>query len=254
MNRVFVGLFMAMLPLLILGCIPGGGGEKSPMNNYTNVKISIAPFEFEKEAAEMERLTSDVGTRLSLGVKENEWIFDKSGDLQPVADQLAKHKLSPKEIYEEPALAAKIGKALGVDLIVVGRVSNPRITHEFDDTKYYDMSQQAGISGTTIFTLLKQQATIDVDLKVVDVKSEAAVWQKDMLKGYIKYIRSFQAQVPDAIKKPKEEKIVKANMRQHLSLRIIHTLYPDKFPEVKVPEILEKPSENLLSSGGKISF
>ena len=249
MNKFFVGLLLAMLPLSMFGCILGGAAPP-PMKNYT--KVAVAPFEFEKESANMARLTSDIGTMLSLGLKESEWVFDKSEDLQPVADQLTKLSLSPKKIYEEPALAAKIGKALGVDVVIVGRVSNPRIDHKVDDAKYYDMSQQAGISGTTTYTLLKQWATIDVSLKVVDVKSEATVWKKDMLKGYIKYIKAFQAQTPRDIKRPNDEKVVKASMRQHISKRIVHALYPEKFKDKEVPEILEKPDHlNLMKAGGK---
>jgi len=227
---------------------------KSPLEDYTKAKIAIAPFDFEKKAADMGRLTIDVGTMLSLRLKENEWIFDKSKALQPVADQLAKHKLSPKEIYEAPALAAKIGEALGVDVIIVGRISNMRIKHKMDDTKYYDMSQQAGISGTTKYTLLKQWATIDVHLKIVEVKNEKVVWTKDKLKGYIKYIQSFQAQTPRSLIKVKEDNIVKADMVRHLTMRVAHALYPDKFEDKEVPEIVEKPKQNLVYTGGKPIF
>lgn len=250
MNKVFVGLLLAMLPVLMLGCILSGGGGASPVKDYT--KVAIAPFEFEKEAEEIARLTSDVGTRLSLGLKESEFVYDKSEDLQPVADQLAKNNLSPKEIYEEPALAAKIGKALGVDVIVVGRMNNPRIDHKNDGAKYYDMSKGGAYRGVPMtYTLLKQWATIDVSLKAVDVKREAVVWKKDMLKGYIKYIKAFQAQTPKEIIRPNDEKVVMANMRQHIAIRIVHALYPDKFKDKEVPEILEKPDLNLVKSGGK---
>ncbi len=250
MNKFFVGLLLAMLPLLVFGCITPKAG--SPMNNYASGKIAIAPFDFEEGAEEIAKLTSDVGTRLKLKLKENEWIFDKSEALQPVADQLAKLGLSPKKIYVDPKVAVEVGKALGVDVIIVGHVSSPRMEHELDDAKYYDMSQPVGLARANIYTLLKQRANIDVSLKVVDVKSEAVVWQKDKLKGSIKYVKCFQAQSPRPLKKPKDEKVVKANMREHITLRVIHALYPDKFEDKRVPEILEVPPRKLKNVAGEL--
>jgi len=138
-------------------------------------------------------------------------------------------------------------------VIVVGRVSNPRIDHEFDDTQYFDMSLKGGLEGSlsTRFTLLKQWGTIDVNLKAVDVKSGTVVWKKDKLKGYVKYVKSFRAQIPKDLKKAKDDKIIKADIRRHIAMRIIHTLYPDKFKDKEVPEILEKPKEKLIRAGGK---
>jgi len=100
--------------------------------------------------------------------------------------------------------------------------------------------------------LLRQQATIDVSLRVVDVKSEAVIWKKDKLKGFLKYVRSFQAETPRPLKKPIDEKIVRANMRQHLAMRLVHALYPDEFADKDVPEILEKPKQKLKYAGGDL--
>jgi hypothetical protein len=253
MKRVFASFLLVMFPLLLFGCLADKESGLSTMKSYTNSKIAIAPFECEKEAEDLERLTIDVGTMLSLLLKENEWIFDKSEDLQPIGCQLSEHQLSPGEIYDSPALAAKIGKALGVDVIIVGCVSNPRIKCEDDCTQYYDKSLKGGFEGSlsTRYTLLKQSATIDVDLKAVDVQNQTVVWTRDNLKGYIKYIKSFQAQTPRGLKHPNEDKIVKADLLRHLTLRITHALYPDHFEDRAVPEIIEKPEQNLIGAGGK---
>jgi hypothetical protein len=244
--------FFAMLPLLVFGCL-SDIEIGLPMKRYTNTKIAIAPFEFEEEAKDIKRLTTDVGIMLSLVVKENEWLFDESEKSRPVTDQMVKYKLSAKEIYETPALAAKIGTALGVKVIIVGCVSNPRIKHQYDDTQYYDMSLKGSIEGsvTTRYTIFKQWATIDVGLKAIDVQRETLVWTKDNLKGYIKYIKSFQAQTPESFKQPIDDKIVTADLLRHLTMRITHALYPDDFRDAEVPEILEKPEQDLVGAGGR---
>ena len=167
---------------------------------------------------------------------------------------MSKSQISPKQMYVDAKVAAEIGKALGVDLIIVGYVSNPRMKEEFDSTPYYDMSQQAGISGTTKYTLLKQEATIGVSMKAVDVKTSSVVWNVDNLKGYIKYIKAFQSGTPRGAMKAVPEDVVRADIRKHLMARVTHVIAPDIFAERKIPEYLRKPSDQgleLVRSGGK---
>ncbi len=253
--------FSLLVVVLCVAGLWGCGKSVPPLNLSSYTKIAIAPLATEKKATEFSTaLPYDIGTQLNLKFKKDnriEWIYDSSEENQPVKDKLNELQLSEKQIYVDTALAAKVGSAVGADLIIVGHVSNPRFEEEFDDRNYYDMSHQAGISGTTKFTLLLQSATITVKLKAVDVNTGNVAWSAENLKGYIRYIKHFQSQIPDAAKKAVEEEIVRADLRRHLTKRTLYVIYPDGFEETKVPEILRQPSDygiNLKTSGGKVTF
>ncbi|MFQ6041688.1 MAG: CsgG/HfaB family protein [Candidatus Poribacteria bacterium] len=250
MKKLWVSSFLTIISATILfGCL--GGSSMPPINLSDYTKIAIAPFATGKESADMaDALPYDMGTQLKLKFKKEgkiEWIYYQSKAIQPVREKMTELQFSPEEIYQDPARAKKVGEALGVDLILVGSVSDLRMEKKDDYTPYYDMSQQAGISGTTKYTLLIQSATIDSNLKAVDVKTGNVVWNVEGLKGYIKYIKAFQSQVPvrDAV----PDEVIKADMRKHIVWRNLHALYPEGFADREVPEIMMKPSLNLIRGG-----
>lgn len=252
MKNFLVSSFLIMLSAIVLfGCLVGS--SVPPLNLFGYTKIAIAPFSTEKESAPMsDMLPYDMGVQLDLKFKKEgkiKWIYYQSEALQPVRDKLTELKLSPEEIYRDPARAAKVGEALGVDLILVGYVSNPRIEKKEDNTSYYDMSQSGQSTAATKFTLLRQYATIDTSLKAIDVKTGGMVWNVEDMKGYIKYIKSFRSGVPSMDEVL--ENVIKADMRKHIAARLLHALYPEGFPDKEVPEFLMKPSEKLMQSGGK---
>ena len=252
MKSFWVSSLLIMLSAIVFwGCLGGSSVPPINLSNYT--KIAIAPFETEKESAYMaDALPYDMGIQLDLKFKKEgkiEWIYYQSEAIQPVRDELTELKLSPAEIYRDPALAAKVGEALGADLILVGYLSNPRIEKKEDNTPYYDMSMSGQSTSSTKYTLLIQSATITTGLKAVDVKTGSVVWNVEGLKGYIKYIKSFRSGVPSHDEVP--EDVIKADMRKHVAARLLHTLYPEGFPDREIPEIMMKPSEHLITSGGK---
>lgn len=251
MKKFWVSSFLTMFSAIVLfGCI--GGSSMPPINLSEYTKIAIAPFATEEESANMATsLPYDMGTQLDLKFKKEgkvEWIHYKSEAIRPVHEKLTELQLSPAEIYQDPARAKKVGEALGVDLIIVGYVSNVRIAKKDDHAPYYDMAQQSGISGTTRFTVLIQSATIDSSMKAVDVKTGNVVWYDEGMKGYVKYIKAFQSGVPSRDEVP--ENVIRADIRKHIARRNLHALYPEEFSNIEVPEILMKPSQN-LERGGK---
>ena len=52
-----------------------------------------------------------------------------------------------------------------------------------DSRPAFDMSNQAGISGTTRFVLVYQWAEVDMQVIAVDVKTKEIVWNNKGLKG-----------------------------------------------------------------------
>ena len=121
------------------GCIggPEDGIEDidTPPPISDSKRIAIVPF-FAKEGAaeDVGKLAGRVGvnlaTRLELIFKEAEWVYDISNKVKPVDDKLTELGLTVEQIYADPALAAKLGQELGSDMVIIGRVEEPKITDQ----------------------------------------------------------------------------------------------------------------------------
>ena len=110
--------------LLSVALMSGCGKEVLPLDLSDYERIAIAPFSTEEESAEMERrFPLDLSTRLTLLEKEKEWIYDQSDTLSPIGGQLTAQNLTPKDIFLDSALAAKVGKAANADIIIVGHIA-----------------------------------------------------------------------------------------------------------------------------------
>jgi len=224
--------------------------------------IAIAPF-IATDASFGMLTARDLGNQLQIALKTNgadtRLIFDESQDRQPVTDAIRSLNLKPTEVYQDPALASKVAQALGVDAILIGKISDINIKTEEDDTPIYDMSNQAGISGTTKYTLIKQWATSKVWAKLVSNSGEV-IWQTGnappkepgAVQGYTRYVRAYQSQIPEKPPVPNDQ--VVAHMRDHLWRRLAHELYPKAFEEIVLPQWREKPTQTFKTSGGIVSF
>lgn len=238
--------------VLSVGMLSGCGGEVLPLDISSFQRIAIAPFSTEEESAEMERrFPLDLATQLTLVEKEKEWIHDQSDTLNPIGSQLAAQNLTPQDIFLDPALAAKVGKAANADIIIVGHIKNPKLDEKYDSNPLYDMSAQAGISGTTKFVLVYQWATLNIHVKAVDTGSGSIIWDNGGFTGYTRYIREFNTQDPARHTSRIEPDQLKADIRKHMLSQIGHQLAPEKINERPVPEILMKPERKLVRSGGQ---
>ena len=238
--------------LLSVALMGGCGREVLPLDLSDYERIAIAPFSTEEESAEMERrFPLDLSTRLTLLEKEKEWIYDQSDTLSPIGGQLTAQNLTPKDIFLDSALAAKVGKAANADIIIVGHIEEPKIDEKYDSNPLYDMSAQAGISGTTKFVLVYQWATLNMHVKAVDTKSGSVIWDNGGFTGYTRYIREFNTQDPARHNSRIAPEQLKADIRQHMLSQIGHQLVPDKINKRPVPEILMRPERKLMRSGGQ---
>jgi hypothetical protein len=238
--------------LLSVALLSGCGGEVMPLDLSNYQRIAIAPFSTEEESAEMERrFPLDLSTQLSLVKKDKEWIYDQSDTLNPIGSQLATQNLTPQDIFLDPALAAKVGQAANADIIVVGHIENPKTDEKYDSNPLYDMSAQAGISGTTKFVIVYQWATLNMQVKAIDTKSGSVIWDNGGFTGYTRYIREFNTQDPARHNSRIELDQLKADIRRHMLNQIGHQLVPDKISERPVPEILMRPERKLIRSGGQ---
>ena len=238
--------------LVSVALISGCRGPVEPLDISAFQRIAIAPFSTEEESAGMERrFPLDLSTQLSLVEKDKEWIYDQSDTLNPVGSELAAQNLTPQDIFLDPALAAKVGKAANADIIIVGHIKEPKLNEKYDSNPLYDMSAQAGISGTTKFVLVYQSATLKIQVKAIDTKSGSVIWDNGEFTGYTKYIREFNTQDPARHTSRIEPDQLKADIRKHMLNQIGHQLVPDKITARPIPEILMKPERKLVRSGGQ---
>jgi len=238
--------------LLSVVFVSGCSKQIEPLKLDDYQRIAIAPFSTDKESAEMERrFPQDLSTQLSLVRKDKEWIYDQSEALSPIQNQLASQGLTPQDIFLDPALAAKVGRAVNADLIIIGHINNPKIEEKMDNSPVFDMSNQAGISGTTRFILVYQWATLKMQILAVDTKSGNVAWDNGGFTGYTKYIREFQTQDPAKEYSRISGDQMRADIRKHMLAQIGHQITPDKINELPVPQILTKPERELIRSGGK---
>ena len=198
----------------------------------------------------MVRLVGDLGTSLSLAIENKEWIYDQSEQLAPIGNAFESNKLTAEEVFVDPALAAKVGESVGADLIIVGKITKPKIQTKQDPNIYYDTGSYSVSGFQTRYVLQIQSAIEDVKMKLVIPETGEVAWQGNV-KGYTKYCREFMQQDPAKDYARVTEDQIKADMRAHLLKRIQTTLFPDRFPQMTIPEILAKPTRELLRSGGK---
>lgn len=251
MRKIFTFTLFAMM---LIGVLSSCGKKVDPISlTDSHQKIAISPFSTEDEVTNMSRRFSlDLGTQLDLVAKDREWIYDQSDILNPISSVLEAQGLSAQHIFDDSALAAQIGREIGADVIFVGHIANPRIKDWIDNNFAYDMSNQAGISGTTKFVLVYQQATIKIHVKAIDTKSGNVIWDNHGFVGYTKYVREFQSQDPAKEFIRVSEDQIRADLRKHMLSQIGNQLYPLKITARPIPDILMKPDRELKRAGGKI--
>lgn len=258
--KAFIG---AAVLILAVGC---GSKELPPPDMTTSAKIAVAPF-LSSFDPQFGMLTArDLGNRFQLHfdrVKEGyEVLFDQSDSLQPIMQSMMDLELTDEEVFANPALAGKVAENLGVEMLLVGRIEEPRITLKEDTTPVYDMSMAAGLSvADTKYFITWQRATMKIWLKAVNPQGEV-VWQTGStppdepksFTGHIRYARAYQSAAPERPPVPEEQ--IMSDLREDAWMRIANRLLPEDFPTVKSPVWKQKPSADrkFKSSGGLVEF
>ena len=250
--KKWMKLSVCAMFLVSVALISGCRGPVEPLDISNFQRIAIAPFSTEDESAGMERrFPLDLSTQLSLVKKDKEWVYDQSDTLSPIDTELTDQNLTPEDIFLDPALAAKVGQAVQADIIIVGHIKNPKLDEKYDSNPLYDMSAQAGISGTTKFVIVYQWATLNMQVKAVDTKSGSVIWDNGGFTGYTRYIREFNTQDPARHTSRIEPDQLKADIRKHMLNQIGHQIAPDQINARPIPEILMRPQRKLVRSGGQ---
>jgi len=255
--RLFSVVLLASFCISVVGC--GGSSEvniKTPPPIGEAKRIVIAPFYAEvgltEEVSELaRRISVNLATRFELIVKDSEWVYDISDKVKPVKDKLAELGVTVSQIYADPALAAKLGEALGADMVIVGRVGKPSLTQRDYQEHLMRQGRQAGIAGTSTYIRTRLTATGRVRVKVVNTGSGQLIFN-NRIRSYLKYWYAYQTQQSgQQIFKSEADRF--ADLGKHLPLRIAYILHPTGV-KVEEGQILLKPDIKLKGTGGLVDF
>lgn len=255
----FSAVLVASLLLFLsaLGC--GGGAVVKIINPpplKESKKVVVVPFVSTKADKDVSalgtQLSYNLATRLSLIVKEAEWVYNQSENLNPVSKELKNLNLTAAELAKSPELAAKLGKAMNADLVVIGEVRKPNIKTSTDSKPLKPEIHRAGIAGTSRYIRTLQKATVYVVVRVIDVKTEKPLFS-DQVEGYIKYWYAYQTQQRSQVVF-KDKQQIYADLNNHILARIIHELHPMGTANIPIPQVLLKPTIPLVGTQGEVKF
>ena len=155
-------------------------------------------------------------------------------------------------MFEDTALAAKVGRELNVDLVVVGKLNDPTFSRKDYDRLLRRQGRQVGISGSATFVRTRLSAHMRAWIKVIDTKSGQLIFNNS-IRGYIKYWYAYQTEQRRQVTFITDSEM-QAELGKHLSRRIAYALDPIGMPVVKEGEVLRTPPVVLLGSGGVIRW
>ena len=253
MARFFTILLIPLLCIAMGGC----GGEvniTTPPPISEAKSIAITPFFAESEEINKlgSRISVNLATRLELIFKEAEWVYDISNKVKPVDDKLSELGLTLNQIYMDPALAAKLGQALGTDMVIIGMVDEPKLTRQDYDRHLMKQGRQGGISGTSTYIRTRLTAIGRIRVKVVDSSSGELIFS-NRIRSYLKYWYAYQTQQSEQqIFKTDTDRL--ADLGQYLPLRIAYILHPTGLKVEDEQQILLKPDMILKGTGGVVEF
>ena len=260
--RFFSFLFIPIFLMTMPGCF--GGGEiniDTPPPIVEAKRVVVAPFL--PEVAEAGALSKNLSINLAnhlklLYEKEMEWIHDESNKVRPVSAKLEELGLTLSDIYEDAALAAKVGQAFEADMIILGGVSKAKLDKkDFDERLIRHGRQSTAARGGTFYLRSRQTALGKVRIKVIEAASGELLYSNPIRK-YLKYWFAYQTQQSGQIifKEPVE---MEADLGRLLPRRIAYLLDKNGTNQTGAiradeDQIMLKPDIILKGTGGMIEF
>ena len=256
MIRFLTILFIPLLCVAMVGCL-GPPDITTPPPISEAKRIVITPLYAEAgEAEEVSklggRISVNLATRLEIIFKNAEWVYDLSNKVKPVNNKLAELGLTLAQVYEDPALAAKLGQALEADMVIVGMVEKPSLTRRDYDQHLMKQGRQGGISGTSTYIRTRLTAIGRTRVKVINTDSSEIIFNS-RIRSYLKYWYAYQTQMSEQqIYKTEAERL--ADLGKYLPLRIAYSLHPTGLKLEPEEQILLKPDIELKGTGGIVEF
>ena len=113
--------------VFMVGC---GSSLNTPPPLDQSTAVAITPFIASEKAGTLGKwVPINLTTRMELALKDTQWVYDQSEKVAPVASALVELGLTLNDIFADSALAAKVGQALKVDLIIIGKLADPKFAH-----------------------------------------------------------------------------------------------------------------------------
>ena len=242
---------VSFIIVLVAGC---GSGLNTPPPLEQSTAVAVTPFLAGEKAGGLGKwVPINLTTRLELALKEIEWVYDQSEKVAPVATKLKELGLTLTDIYTDPALAAKVGQGLNVNLIIMGQLENPKFKRLDFNEVLMKQGRQGGISGAANYNRSRQSALVKVRLKIVDTKTGELIFD-DKIVDYLKYWHAYQVENRNMVGYKTDQEMM-ADLGNHLPKRIAYALYPTGMPIVKEGEVLLKPEDLVLKgSGGNVTW
>ncbi len=253
--RFFSFLIIPILLISIVGCLGSGEIKIDKPPAFVEAKrIVVTKFIGEgMETQELgKRVSKNLAERLDLVLKDNDWVYDVSEKVQPIADKVAELGLTLNDVYADPALAAKVGQALEADIIITGMVEEPKIRRINNNEHYMRQGRQTGISGTSTYLTTRQSVSGKVRVKAIDVATGEMLYNNQIV-SYLKYWYAYQTQSSNQVIF-KEEKEMLADLGLHLPLRISYKLFPTGLKQEPEEKILLTPEIVLKGTGGVFKY
>lgn len=254
MVRFFTILLIPLLCIAMVGCDRGEPNITTPPPISDAKRIAVTSFFAETEEINKlaGRMSVNLATRMELIFKDAEWVYDISNKVKPVDDKLSELGLTLNQIYTDPALAAKLGQALGTDMIIIGMVDEPKLTRQDYDQHLMKQGRQGGISGTSTYIRTRLTAIGRIRVKVVDSSSGELIFS-NRIRSYLKYWYAYQTQQSEQqIFKSDSDRL--ADLGKYLPLRIAYVLHPTGLKREEEQQIILKPDMVLKGTGGVVEF
>lgn len=254
MVRFFTILFIPLLCLTMAGCGPDDPKITTPPPLSDAKRIVVTPFFAESEEINDlgRRMTINLASRMEIIFKDAEWVYDLSSKVKPVDDKLGELGLTVNQVYADDALAAKLGQALGTDMVILGKVEEPKLTRQDYDQHLMKQGRQGGISGTSTYIRTRLTAIGRIRVKVVDSNSGELIFA-NRIRSYLKYWYAYQTQASEQ-QTFKSDVDRLADLGKYLPLRIAYVLHPTGLRQEEEEQILLKPDIILKGTGGIVEF
>lgn len=222
---------LILLPVLmlvisqLLGCgIKNAFPEKKvpPLDGYSSVVII---FFNDKPTEKYDSLTTllsyTIGTMMSIKCKDKVWSYDQSERVSPVKAKLAELNTHVDDIFRDHSLATSLANALQADLLIIGRLKEPKFTEQWSGKIEYDMSK-ATVIGATRYYAIYQTAILTADFDMIDPKTGQSIWDSRII-GYKKYKTRYRTGNPPLLE---SEKSMLADLRKDLAQKVTDRLSP----------------------------
>ena len=254
MARFFSILLIPLFCLAIAGCNTGPPNITTPPPLSDAKRVAVTPFFAESEEINDlgRRMTINLATRMEIIFKEAEWVYDLSSKVKPVDNKLGELGLTLNQVYMDDALAAKLGQALGADMVILGMVEEPKLTRQDYDQHLMKQGRQGGISGTSTYIRTRLTAIGRVRVKVVDSNSGEVIF-RNRIRSYLKYWYAYQTQASEQ-QTFKSDMDRLADIGKYLPLRVAYMLHPTGLKLEPEEQILLKPDLILKGTGGIVEF